>query len=151
MKRRNLVLGILSAPVLAAAAGAAAWFGLGSDAVGLVEAVVRKRMGEGVRLDDASLRAFAVRYVELLAETKSDKWRVFASLRPVYKSTELLASSPLASYVWWRERDIMHEYLMGTDFFFDQEGYVSGQTPLIYQGPPEPAQLACRNPFANRV
>lgn len=142
ISRRRLFLGLAGLFVLPMGAHVA-W---GRSSEQLIRFVVEKRLGSKVLIDDASFSTFVDEFLQNYSEVESTKWAVLRSLAPVYRYSDVLSKSPLSDAVWWLERDILHEYLLGTDYFFHET--FPNNKPLVYRGAYRPGHQPCRNPFA---
>lgn len=140
--RRKLIFGLLGLSALPIGASIA-W---GSSSENLVRTVLEKRLGNHIVFDEPSLSVFVKDFLEHYGDVDSKKWQVLRALAPVYRYSDVLSLSPLNDAIWWLEKDVLQEYLLGTDYFY-YERYPSDQ-PLVYRGLYRPRQQPCRNPFA---
>ena len=150
MKRRNLIKGGVLATVLSAGGGLFAWLTLGHNSRLLIRSIVEKNIGLHITLESKGVERFIEDMFRLHESRRNSKWQILCTLSPVYLHTNILQKGPIKDYIWWLERDIVHAFLMGSDFFFQREEYESGRKSLEYTGFKETHIPACLNPFAAR-
>lgn len=144
ISRRKFLFGLTGVCVLPFAA-TLTW---ANSSERLVRSVVEKRLGGTTVLDESSLSEFVDEFLRTYADVGSTKWQVLRMLAPVYRYSDVLSVnlSPLSKALWWLEKEIVHEYLLGTDYFYYDQ-YPPGK-PLVYNGQYLPRLQPCRNPFA---
>lgn len=143
--RRTLLKASTGAVVMAVVAGA---WAIGPDRrAALIRAVLDKRLGDRLTLDSEGVDRFVALYESEVTRTGRLKHKILAGLAPMYRHSDVFAMTPARDVVWWLERDIVETFLMGTDFFFDVEGYEREGRPLVFNEPYDTEAFPCGNPF----
>lgn len=139
--RRKLLIGGAATVATLGVVSAASWGRVKNYRAEWVEQVVRSSL-PGVDIDSESFKTFVdrmlsskrMRQVQVKATVFADQFIPWLPAR-VAKAREGLVGL---------ERHVLTEYLLGSNFFRVSD---PRQTKIVYQG----SELACPNPFINRV
>ena len=145
MKRRRF-LKFSALGTLCAGLGLAWFASRDTNGQEFIRAILQKRLGHKLTLDAAGIDRFVDTYEDEIARQGGIKFKVLAGLYPAYVHTRLFEMPLTRDALWWIERDIIANFLMGSGFFHDVASYEAGE-PLVFEAHYDVLEQPCSNPF----
>ncbi len=143
---RRAFLTLSTAGLVLAGLGAA-WFSRQEgNGAAFIRAILDKRLGRRLTLDEEGVELFISVFQDEVARQGGMKFKIMAGLYPAYVYSGIFEMPLTRDALWWIERDVVSTFLMGTDFFYDVEGYEAGE-PLVFVELHDKLNQPCGNPF----
>lgn len=145
LKRRTF-LKFSAAGVVLAGLGAVWFSNESSNRAAFIRAILNKRLGHKLTLDEEGVDRFIEVFQEEVARQGGMKFKIMASLYPAYVYSGIFEIPLTRDALWWIERDVVSAFLMGSDFFYDVAAYEAGE-PLVFVELHDQVEQPCGNPF----
>ncbi len=144
--RRAFLISSFSAGI---ALGLSGWWALKvstTDRAEMVALIVRKKLSY-LKLDDEGVNAFARDAVQRLTQSENARLDWLRRVRPIYNSIDIYEYSSSAEKFDRFEERLAKQYLMSSDFFWNESDETRTVAYMSYYDPY--AGSACANPFAS--